>query len=94
VTRSILTALAVLFALPAYATQCLPTQQAWELHKAKRGESRQSVGLDGNGHILTVWANERTGTWALTVTRPDGLTCLVTLGTHHTPLDEAAGEVM
>ena len=93
-TRATLTALAVLFAWPAAAATCLPTAQAYEYHKSKRQESRQSVGLDRAGNIVTHWASDRTGSWAITITKPNGETCLAATGTHHTTLDEAAGEVM
>lgn len=91
---TIVTALAVCFAVPAAASQCLPTVQAHEYHKSKRQESRQSVGLDRAGNIVTHWASDRTGTWAITITKPNGETCLAATGTHHTALDEAAGEAM
>lgn len=93
-TRFILPALAVLLAWPATAApQCADTHTANAIHREKFGQTRQSVGLDGAGHIITVWAGP-SGSWAITVTKPDGTICLVGSGDHHTPLDEPAGEVM
>jgi hypothetical protein len=89
-----LTALAVVLAFPAAAApQCAPTAVVTEAHRDRLKQTRQSIGLDGAGHIITLWAGPN-GSWAITVTRPDGTSCLVGSGDHHTPLSEPAGEVM
>ena len=52
----------------------------------KYGESRVSIGLDNNGNLLEMYANEETGTWSFTTTlapRIEGdqtLTCLMASG--------------
>jgi len=56
-------------------------------------EARRAVGLSGSGGstataIVEVWGNEETGTWTITVTTPNGLTCLVASGSNFQTLDE------
>jgi hypothetical protein len=44
------------------------------------GETRQSIGLGTNDQVVEVFASLETGTWTITVTNPNGLTCLVASG--------------
>lgn len=44
------------------------------------GETRQSIGLGANNAVVEQWASSETGTWTITVTMPNGLTCLVASG--------------
>ena len=44
------------------------------------GEHRRSVGLGANNTVVEVFASEETGTWTITVTRPDGTMCLLASG--------------
>ncbi len=44
------------------------------------GESRQSIGLGEQGTMIETFASSDTGTWTITVTTPNGLTCLVASG--------------
>jgi len=44
------------------------------------GEARQAIGLSSNAAVMELHANTREGSWTITVTRPDGLTCLVASG--------------
>lgn len=53
------------------------------------GETRQAIGLASSSQIVEVFASEETGTWTITVTRPDGTTCLMAAGKHFEKLDEA-----
>jgi hypothetical protein len=46
----------------------------------KFGETRQSMGLGTNNSVIEVFASQDTGTWTITVTRSDGMTCLVASG--------------
>lgn len=52
------------------------------------GETRQSIGLGANNSVVEVFASEETGTWTITVTMPDGMTCLVASGQAFERLDE------
>ena len=42
--------------------------------------TRQSIGLGDNNQVVEVFASTETGTWTITVTNPNGLTCLVASG--------------
>ncbi|WP_420862693.1 hypothetical protein [Algirhabdus cladophorae] len=53
------------------------------------GETRQSMGLGANNAVVEVFASDETGTWTITVTNPQGVTCLVASGQHFEELAEA-----
>ena len=55
---------------------------------ATYGETRQSIGLGANNQVIEVFASLKTGTWTITVTTPNGLTCLVASGQAYEALDE------
>lgn len=52
------------------------------------GESRQSIGMAPQGRVVEVFASLETGTWTITVTLPNGMTCLVASGQSFENLDE------
>jgi len=52
------------------------------------GESRQSIGIAGQGQVVEVFASLETGTWTITVTLPNGMTCLVASGQAFEHLNE------
>ena len=52
------------------------------------GESRQSIGLGANNSVMELFASAETGTWTITVTLPNGLTCLVASGQAYETLAE------
>ena len=52
------------------------------------GESRQSIGLGSNNSVMELFASRETGTWTITVTLPNGMTCLVASGQAYEPLAE------
>lgn len=54
----------------------------------KYGESRQSIGMAPQGRVVEVYASHETGTWTITVTMPNGVTCLVASGQSFETLDE------
>lgn len=53
------------------------------------GESRQSIGLGQEGRVVEVFASIETGSWTITVTLPNGMTCLVAAGSAFEQLAEA-----
>ena len=53
------------------------------------GETRQSMGLGANNAVVEVFASDETGTWTITVTTPNGMTCLVASGQAFEELAEA-----
>ena len=59
------TALAVLFAMPATAEQnrnCAPREAVVDRLASTYGESRQSIGLGERGMVIETFANGDTGT--------------------------------
>ena len=75
----------------AYAQNrnCGPHDRIVERLGERYGESRQSIGLGADNSIVEVFASAETGTWTITVTRPNGLTCLVAAGNAFETLAEA-----
>ncbi len=66
----------------AFAQQrnCADRARVIERLATAYGESRQSIGLGANNSVIEVFASTDTGTWTITVTTPEGLTCLVASG--------------
>ena len=52
------------------------------------GESRQTMGLGGDDTVVEMYASRETGSWTITVTMPDGDTCLVASGLQFEALAE------
>lgn len=58
-------------------------------HLAQRyGETRQAIGLSSSTQVVEIFASDETGTWTITVTRPDGVACMVAAGQNFEKLDE------
>ena len=79
---SLTTALACLAAGPAVAqsAQCAPREVVVERLNEAYGESRQSMGLAANNAVVEVFASDTSGSWTITVTGPNGVTCLIAAG--------------
>ena len=59
---------------------CAPREAVAERLAKTYGESRQSIGLGEQGTMIETWASADTGTWTITVTTTDMMTCLVASG--------------
>lgn len=46
----------------------------------KYGESRKGIGMRGEAAVFEVWASEKTGSWTILFTRPDGVSCIMAAG--------------
>ena len=80
---SIIAVLAALFlAAPVQAQQppCAPTDSFRSKLMEKYREAPEAWGLDMNGRIVEVWRSEKGDTWTITLTTPQGTTCLVDAG--------------
>ncbi len=64
----------------AQQRQCADRARVIERLGSVYGESRQSIGLAANNAVVEVFASIETGTWTITVTTPQGMTCLVASG--------------
>ena len=81
-------------AAPQSSGNCAMRQHVIARLATAYGETRQSIGLGANNQVVEVFASLETGTWTITVTTPNGLTCLVASGQAYEPLVEriAAGD--
>ena len=71
------------------ARNCGPREALVQRLAEGYGETRQSVGLGANNAVIEVYASDESGTWTITVTMPDGMTCLVASGQAFETLAEA-----
>lgn len=79
--------LAATHAFGQTSPNCGPRDRVLERLGSVYGESRRSIGLAANNRVLEVFASEDTGTWTVTVTLPDGMTCLVASGSAYEAMD-------
>lgn len=56
------------------------------------GETRQSVGLGRDNALVEVFASDQSGSWTITITMPNGTTCLVASGQSFETLAEVLPE--
>lgn len=68
---------------------CAPREVVVDRLSSSYGETRQSIGLGAQGSVVEVYASGDTGTWTITVTMPNGVTCLVASGQSFETLAEA-----
>jgi hypothetical protein len=69
--------------------QCAPREMVVQTLADRYGETRRSLGLAGPTQVMEVFASDDTGTWTITLTMPDGVTCMVASGQGYQTLDEA-----
>lgn len=74
------------------ARNCGPREAVVDRLAEGYGETRQSIGLGANNSVVEVFASRETGSWTITVTTPNGLTCLVASGQSFETLAEALPE--
>ena len=85
-------ALAVALAATSVSAQgrnCGPREAVVARLAEGYGETRQSMGLGANNAVVEVFASDETGSWTITVTMPNGMTCLVASGQAFERLKEA-----
>jgi hypothetical protein len=89
--RAFIAALLCLLPITAAAQgrNCAPREVVIERLADKYGESRQNVGLGGQGVMMETFASVETGTWTITLTMPNGITCLMASGQSFEVLAEA-----
>jgi len=75
-------AVILLFALPARAQgqNCGPRDIVVERLADRFGETRRGIGLATRTRVVEIFASDATGTWTVTVTLPNGRTCLLASG--------------
>lgn len=66
---------------PAEAeTRCVPRGDALNLLLGKYQELRAAGGVDRRGGLVEVWSTTNGSTWTLTLTTPEGRTCVLSAG--------------
>lgn len=73
----------------AAAGTCAPREIVVDELADQFGETRQSIGLGSQGSVVEVFASRETGTWTITVTTAQGMTCLIAAGQAFEALAEA-----
>ncbi|SDX13711.1 hypothetical protein SAMN05444358_103130 [Ruegeria halocynthiae] len=74
--------LMVLAAQQLYAQprQCAPRDDLIQQLEERYGETRRGIGIARQGAVMELFASANTGSWTITITLPDGMTCLVASG--------------
>ncbi|WP_300516557.1 hypothetical protein [Aliiroseovarius sp.] len=80
--------------LSAQSDNCAARDRVLERLSGTYGEVRQSIGLAANNQVVEVFASEDSGSWAITVTLPNGMMCLVAAGQNFERLDEGLTPAM
>ncbi|MEM7471805.1 MAG: hypothetical protein AAF340_10675 [Pseudomonadota bacterium] len=68
--------------------RCAERSKVIERLAGKFGESRQSIGMAANNSVVEMYASEETGTWTITVTHANGVTCMVAAGNAYEAVEE------
>ncbi len=76
-------------AMAQQARNCGPREVVVSRLAEGYGETRQSMGLGANNAVIEVFASDASGTWTITVTSVNGVTCLVASGQAFEELVEA-----
>lgn len=62
------------------ATPCAARKDIVAKLAERYGETLQSIGLNRDNGLMEVYASEKTGSWTILLTKPDGVACLVASG--------------
>lgn len=73
--------------------KCADRQSVLNALVVEYGETRQAVSLGADNSIVEIHASSETGSWTITVTHPNGITCMVAAGTAFELLNEPEGEL-
>ncbi len=69
--------------------QCGPRDVVLAALADRYGETRRGLGIAGDDKVMELFASEETGTWTLTLTMADGVTCMMASGQGFQPVNEA-----
>lgn len=75
-------------AAAAQQGQCGPRDAVVAHLAGTYSETRRAVGLAANNMVMEVYASAATGSWTITVTTAQGMTCLVASGQNFQPMQE------
>lgn len=72
--------LAVTSGMASAATQCASRDSVVRTLADKYGETQIGIGMAANNSVAEIYTSPATGTWTMTITMPNGMTCLVASG--------------
>jgi hypothetical protein len=81
-------ALAVMAGPVAAAPPCAARDSVVMQLAERYGETRRGLGVAANDTVMEIFASAASGSWTITVTTPDGLTCLVASGQAFEPFTD------
>lgn len=79
----------VLAAQQVHAANCAPRDDVIKRLAETYGETRRGIGIARQGAVMELYASDQSGSWTITVTLPDGMTCLVASGQAYEDMAEA-----
>ncbi|WP_420585168.1 hypothetical protein [Ruegeria sp.] len=79
----------VLAAQQVQARTCAPREDVVKRLAETYGETRRGLGIARQGAVMEVYASDQTGSWTITVTLPDGMTCLIASGQAYEQMADA-----
>ncbi|WP_170772544.1 hypothetical protein [Ruegeria lacuscaerulensis] len=79
----------VLAAQQVQARTCAPREDVVKRLAETYGETRKVIGIARQGAVMEVYASAASGSWTITVTLPDGVTCLIASGQSYEDMAEA-----
>ena len=59
---------------------CAERTRVVEKLQERFGETLRSLGLQRDDGVVEVYSSEKSGTWTILMTRPDGMSCLIAAG--------------
>ncbi len=71
------------------AQNCAPREDIIQRLAETYGETRRGIGIARQGAVMEVYASDSSGSWTITVTLPDGVTCLIASGQSYEDVTEA-----
>jgi hypothetical protein len=88
IVASLLLALCAVATVAVASPQCGLRASVLEQLADRYGEARRGIGIAANGMVMELFANTGSQSWTITVTTPQGQTCLVASGTGYEALAE------
>lgn len=67
---------------PAYAMTCGPRDGVVNHLTSRFSETLSARGLQNAQSIIEIWTSQENGTYTILITRTDGVSCVVSSGTH------------
>ncbi len=71
------------------AQSCAPREDIIQRLAETYGETRRGIGIARQGSVMEVYASDSSGSWTITVTLPDGVTCLIASAQAYEDVTEA-----